>query len=560
MTRAVRDSLMLAAVAVDLAGIVYMNALRNPFAYDDFLTVVHNRALDAGGDVVAALAPAAFRPVTALSYALDRTLWGVGPFGFHLTSVLLHMVNVALLFRLALVITRRARFAFSVAAIFAVHPLATEAVGYVSARSEVLCATFFLAALLAFERALVAPHWKPALLGALFFVLALGSREVAIMLPFVLLAWDRLLLPGTPTARRRRLFYVHLPLIASMLTGGLLRVAVFFGQEHGDVAAIARYVLIQARVVWRYVGLLVWPVGQSLVHDVPDLPLAHPLTVMALSALVILGVVLVAVRRVPRVVVFGVAWFILLLLPSSVIPLIEHMAEHRTYLAMIGALFVLVTLAEVALARLVPAGRRLAIGLVTVVVVLAALGSLTVARNRIWSDPVTLWGDAATKAPGSWRARFGYGNALAMTGDCRSAIVELETAFGLHPDPGIGTNLATCLVGERRLPEARRVYERVLETDRAYVPAHYNLALIALREGDRERAHAHFVRAIAPDWRRPRWREELVPLHEKAFADPAKTLELCREILRVASETPGVRECIERNEARLRVDASRPRR
>jgi hypothetical protein len=147
-----------------------------------------------------------------------------------------------------------------------------------------------------------------------------------------------------------------------------------------------------------------------------------------------------------------------------------------------------------------------------------------------------------------------------MNGDCPAAIVELEAAFALHTDPGVATNLATCLVGERRLAEARRVYERVLETHRGYVPAHYNLALIALREGDRERAHAHFVRAIAPDWRRPRWREELMPLHERAFADPAKTLELCREILRVASETPGVHECIERNEARLRVGASRPTR
>src|SRR5687767_4318071 len=193
MTRAVRDSLMLAAVAVELALIAYLNTLRNPFVYDDLVTVVHNRALEAGVGVLAAWGPAAFRPVTALSYALDRALWGVAPLGYHVTSVLLHMVNVALLFRLCVVIARDLRFAFAVSTIFAVHPIATEAVGYVSGRSEVLCATFFLAALLAFERALVTLRPRPTLLGAVFFLLALGSREVAAMLPFVLLAWDRLL-------------------------------------------------------------------------------------------------------------------------------------------------------------------------------------------------------------------------------------------------------------------------------------------------------------------------------------------------------------------------------
>ena len=101
-----------------------------------------------------------------LSYAIDRALWGAEPFGFHLTNVLLHMLNVALLFRVAWHVADDRRssrpsdlrpaapiiVAFAGASLFAVHPLMTEAVGYISGRSEVLCATFFLGALLCARR------------------------------------------------------------------------------------------------------------------------------------------------------------------------------------------------------------------------------------------------------------------------------------------------------------------------------------------------------------------------------------------------------------------------
>src|SRR4051812_25937397 len=124
-----------------LAAVVYANALHNPFVYDDHDTVLSNRSLADLSNVRFLLVYTPFRPLVNLSYALDRFVWGIDPFGFHVTSVALHVV-ASMLFCVLLQRllrdggTRRwsGVAAFAGAALFAVHPLQTEAVGYVSGR------------------------------------------------------------------------------------------------------------------------------------------------------------------------------------------------------------------------------------------------------------------------------------------------------------------------------------------------------------------------------------------------------------------------------------------
>src|SRR4029077_9572125 len=141
------DSRALAAAvgAAVLGGLVYVNALHNPFVYDDYHTVAANASIQRLTDLRAIELHDVTRPLVNFSYAIDRALWGPRPFGFHVTNVLLHMLNVMLLFLLArrLEADRRSRsvsdtaergavVAFAVAALFAVHPMMTEAVGYIS--------------------------------------------------------------------------------------------------------------------------------------------------------------------------------------------------------------------------------------------------------------------------------------------------------------------------------------------------------------------------------------------------------------------------------------------
>ena len=219
-------------VAVLLAGLVYVNALDNPFVYDDRRLIVENRSIRPPLNLEAVVLREVARPAVNISYAIDRVLWGPSPAGFHVTNVLLHMLNVALLFEFVRRGTGRIVSAFLAAAVFAVHPMMTQAVGYISGRAEVLCTTFVLMALAAARRWMLGGRgvWLAATFG--LWVLALASKETAVMFVAVAFVYDRLVLVGTAADRRRRLLWMHMPFIGFVVFAMTVRLAVFAFLEH----------------------------------------------------------------------------------------------------------------------------------------------------------------------------------------------------------------------------------------------------------------------------------------------------------------------------------------
>jgi tetratricopeptide (TPR) repeat protein len=565
--------LLLGGLAVAMGGLAYLNALDNPFVYDDLLHVVEEPRIRDLRQVPRIVGAHVFRPVVHVSYALDYAVWGLSPVGFHLTSLLLHLTNVGLVFRLVRTATADARppgevsaeprmpvvAAFAAAGLFAVHPLLTEAVGYVSARAEVMCTTFFLLALGALRRALLTGSRGSVAAGVALAGLAFLSKESAIMLPFVLLAYDRMLLGSArPTAGAlRRARALHAGLLAAAALLGVVRAVVFLGFE-GQPPPVAwwQYLLMEAGVVWRYLGLLVWPVAQSLVHEVPEV--STPLDGGAWAAL--LGLAALAgsalwIRRRVAPVTLGLTWFLLLLVPSSsVMPLGEAMAEHRVYLASVG-FFLAVAAAGAEIAAWLRRRRWLGSSLVpgTVLGSLLVLASLaTVSRNLFWADPVRLWQDAATKAPGVWLPHYALAEQLRLRGDCEAAIPRYEEARRLRPaETLVYANLGVCLVAAGRREDAGTVFETARRLRPGDPRPLVNLGVLALEAGDPGRAQRHFLDALARDARHVPARRGLVALYEGPYADPAAALRLCREIRELAPAAAGVDECIRRNVERL---------
>src|SRR5262245_19268025 len=333
--------LNLSLLLATLAGFAYLNALHGPFVYDDRLTVIGNASLRTPTNVAELLGQSAFRPVVNFSYAFDYALWGLRPFGFHLASLVWHMLNVTLLFWVAVMATEDWRrrdparasgtsaqtVALVAASLLAVHPMMTEAVEYVSGRSEVLCGVFMAASLLASRAALASGRvtWLAAGLAA--GALAAGSKEIGLMVPFVLFVWDRLLLAPVDGPDRRRLRWLPVALMSVTAVGALVRLAVFFWVEPPNSTPLAPYLASQVRAFWRYVSLLVVPASQSLVHPIEPTTSVGPETWLGAIALVAVLALVFRARHAQPLVALGAAWFILLLLPSSVVPLAEVMAE-----------------------------------------------------------------------------------------------------------------------------------------------------------------------------------------------------------------------------------------
>ncbi len=548
------------AGAALLGGALYVNGLHNPFVYDDFRTVVDNGSIRRLGDLRALLMFDIARPLTNISFAVDYAVWGAAPFGFHLTNLLLHMLNVMLVFVTAGRVWSDARQAsgqpaaaseMTVASItallFAAHPVMTEAVGYVSSRSDLLCTAFFLVAFLAGRAWAGGGSARSGALTWLAWGAALLSKETVAFLPVVLALWMTML--GEARPGRRRWWRIGTLLLA-MVVAGVVRVVVFSRFEGATV--LAGWPVLPSSLVafWRYVLLLCAAAGQSIYHA-PHVVHSAGDTAFLTAALLSAGTLLLAwrMRRRARAAVFGVAWFVVLLAPLTVLGAVDGasaVAEHRAYLPSVGFFLAVASL----LAAAAPAVGRYRSTRILAPLALAAvvlmLSGRTLLRTFVWGDPASLWDEAVSRAPGEWLPRAVLGESLHAAGRHEEAVAAYRESLALSPTTSnTFVNLVVCLSELGREEEARAAVERfeALAPTSAFVPiARGSIAAIG---GRLQEARPEFLRALDRDPRSVMARQWLAVLAEES-ADPAEALNQCYELQRLAPGRLSIDECIAR--------------
>jgi tetratricopeptide (TPR) repeat protein len=594
----------LLAVPLLLAAAAYARVLDGEFQLDDLRAVPVGPA---AADLAAALRrlPGALvhggRPVADLTFALDRAAGGAAPRAYHATNLAIHLGAVVLAYAFTRKVLRLAGAAagtwtaLAVAGLFALHPLQSQAVSYVVQRSEALASGLYLLALLfLLDAERPGRGWRSAggLAGGLAaFALALGAKVVAVTLPaaWLLLAW---MVPGEEgrkdLASWPRRLALMAPVVAVAVVIGLGALRGLRGQASAgfDVPGLSptSYFLSQWKVVATYLRLLAWPSGQNLEWDVPVArSLADPgvaASGAALAALLVGAAALFAWSRrrqgagaaAGRVASFGVAWFFLLLAPtSSVVPLDDLLMEHRVYLASWGILAAACAGGERLLARLRwrPAAAA--------ALVVALWGTLALAlhrRNAAWETRLAMATDSVAKSPGKPRVHVNLGQALAERGDLDAAIREYRLALALagdapHNEAMILRNLSAALASQGRWDEAEAALWRAVERDPGNADVITNLAIALARKGDLDGAEGWASRALAlwPDegqalhllgivrLRRGDAPDALDPLERAVRADPEDGLR--RFNLAVAQERLGrlAEACASwRNVARLRAE------
>lgn len=483
MTRRIAARLALLAALL----VAWAPALRAPFTYDDRVEVVGNRTIRWFSELDAIAAYNTSRPVLILTYALNWALGGLDPLGYHMLSLGIHAANALLAWRLTERLLSPGRAAF-VAALWALHPMTTEAVTYVTGRSDALQATWWLLAITAWlDQRRKASTGAGALLTGVALVLALLTKELGWLLPVPLLAVDALL------ASTRR-WKEHLPWLGLVGLAVVVRLAVYGVPAPEAPRGSLTQLLTQAEVWIRYGALWILPVGQSILHDHPAS--VRPAGLAALALLLTSGALaLRAARRAPPgspAALRAFAWILAAawLLPSSALPLLETMAEHRAYL--VGYALILAAAASA------PTGPRAArpLGALAAAAILA-LGAATFARNRVWADEVALWADAAAKNPTSASAAYGHGEALRFARRFVEASAAYERAAALEPsdlDAKINLGIARAEAGD--VDAARALWTEVLRAEPRRCAAHNNLAGLAFRAGRLEEAVSAYTSAL----------------------------------------------------------------
>jgi tetratricopeptide (TPR) repeat protein len=438
-----------------------------------------------------------YRPATTLSFLVNYRLFGLEPFWWRLASLLLHAASVLLLFRLAAWLFEDERAGFVAALLFAVHPAAVEAVAFVTARNNLLCAAGLLAAPLALRR-----RRAPAVAGALLlFALALLSKEPAVVLPpfllgLALIARDPQLRATPPVLA---LFFGVLAAYLGLRTLVLGTVAP--GLAPDGLAARAGLVVGS---LFESLRILLLPLHLNASYAPGAVAFSWPKLAAALAALGGLAWGALA-RRSPAPVRAGSLWLLLSLLPiANLVPIPSApVAERYLYVPALG-LAVLGAAGWRALA-----GRWGRAATVLAALLLAALGVRAAVRTTAWFDDRRLFESMVASDPGNASAHYNLGTLRAGSGDLAGAIGAWEAAVAANPrHAGAHNNLGNAYAMTGRTGLARAHYETVRSLDPGEAMPLYNLARIAEMEGrpaEAARLYAEYARADGASADPRRW-------------------------------------------------------
>lgn len=473
-----------------------------------------------------------FMPVTWVSYTLDRSLWDLHAPGYHLTSLLLHVLAAVALFALGRKILAHALGAdppghgavdvgaAAAALVFAVHPLRVEAVAWVSARSTVLGGLLLILTVLTYVtgcergRAIggVPAGWLAGSLG--LFIASLLARESGLVLPGVLLVLDIYPLRRIgseavgwwgPTTRRA---WAEKAVFAAI---GALAVPMGFlarAEDFGDVQhagwdppiALAWAVYSVGFYLWKSVGIGTL----SPIYPMParDAPMLLAVLLSALATIAISGILVAKRRRWPGVLAAWVTYLILLGPMSGILPFgrLRGVADRYTYVACIaGALVVGGAVAMAWRAWLAGRLRRLRMALLAGVLVAGLVGWSAVSwrQAEVWHDGVALWTRAVSVMPDSPLVRSNLGTALVGRREFAAAVVQYRQAAREWPTvPGVFQNLGRALAADAQYAEAEEPLRRVVELRPEWAQAHLDLGTVLYNLGKMNEAVAAFTRAV----------------------------------------------------------------
>ena len=450
------------------------------------------------------------RPVHLASLLLDATVWGRNPFGYHLTSILLHAANVVLVWLVVRALldgpatgprATHPLVPIVAALFFAVHPVVTEAVCEPTFREDLLAATFTLGAVV-----LAARHVPQqgadvgrGLACAASCLLAVASKESGVAAPFVLAAWWWL------EARRGRAAAPDAGFWRLAIGGGLLAVVAFLAarfllepspsrifesRPEYPGGSLGEALQLQPRILAFYAQLVVCPVNLCADyggHSIRHLPLGPAVVILAVLA-VAGGIAAWRDRRVG----FGLALLLLPLLPvSNLVPIYRAAADRYLYLPLAGVACILACGLDSPWVR--ARERRQQAALLVSLAAVAVLGYGCLGRQRVWRSQLDLWADTHARNPGSFNGANGLAMALREAGRADEAVEMARRAVNLSSgkrgDAWMTLALACDAAG--RTADADEAAAKALDLDPRLADPDARVAALAM-----EREEADAVKAI----------------------------------------------------------------
>ncbi len=467
-----------------------------------------------------------YQPLSWLTLGADYVLWGMDPFGYHLTNLILHAANAALFYFLSLRLlsltmsnsTLQDSLAVQVAAgfaalIFAIHPLRVESVAWVTERRDVLAAFFFLSTIICYLRASAAPETSQSRLRWLVasfvvYVFCLLSKAIGVIVPIVLLlidAYPLRRLKGLRGPAARRVWCEKVPFVLLAIIFGFIAIlaqqesqALKPFEQYGIAPRLAQMLFGTAFYVWK----TIIPLRLSPLYQLPEgLQLWHwPVTLTGVIIVAVTAGLLVLRQRWPAGLAIWV-YYLVLLAPVSGIAQsgVQIAADRYTYLSCMGW-------AILAGAGLLYAWRfwftgkfRFRSVVLTngfAIIGLLILATLTWRQVKVWHDSETLWRHVIAIEPKASVAHNNLGTVLYRRGELEEAVGYYRRALEIRSDAIAYNNLGNALAKQGRMAEAVQSYLSAIKLKPDFADVYFNLGNLFGQQGKLEEAAHQYRQAV----------------------------------------------------------------
>lgn len=495
-----RRTIIILIVAIGL--VCYLNALGGDFIWDDVNLISNNPLIknfnNLGKIFTSELLFKSdyYRPLQTLTYLFDYHVYKFAPWGYHLTNIIIHILNASLVFFVFENITKNLLVSLTCSLLFIAAPFHTEAVTYISGRSDLLFGLFVLSALLFYIK-------ERYIITLLFFILCLLSREQAIIFPLILILYDLCFKRYV----RAKVKYYTLFLIFDILYI-VLRLTIFnftsrplFFRKNFFSLEIDFFprILTFLKSIIIYLKIMIMPINLHMERRMDAVKsVSDPYVIAFLIILFIFVYLFTKYRGRRELVLFGLLWFFIMLLPQSslIFPLI--LAEHFLYLPCIGIFLI----SGILLESIWQQRRKFAF--VILVSWTLFYSSLSIIQNFNWTNTLTFFRWTLKFSPFSYNAHYCLGNYYADNGLFSSAINEYEKVMeiiGENKDkiwllPVMHHNIGTMLSRKGLLGEAEKEYKKSIELDPKLIDAYNDLGCLYMRREEYKRAEDIFNNAL----------------------------------------------------------------
>lgn len=560
---------------------MYLNTLHHQFVFDDFRVIVNNSFIKDWkyfpalftGDYFRISGELSYRPLVTVSYFIDYALWHLNPFGFHLTNLFIHALNVFLVYSLLSQITKDRKLAGISSLFFGVHPLLTEAVNSVGFREDLLCAIFFLLSVFFYRMLYTSQHkifcYSLALLSYLFSLL---SKEMAISLPLIIFTTDLLFPPsktGTvyphatlppsrgwkpgnlfiPSSRDRRGLgdggAERLPVVPLktcilryypgflIMSGIYILLRLVFLKNPSEYVpypgnSLVTNILTMAKVIASYIKQMFFPVVLNAdYHVIRETSLISPSFLIAVTLLICVAAIFLRLSGRQKEITFSILWTFIMLIPvMNIMPIGNIMAERYLYIPLVGfCVFLGICIKK--LHASYPLVSNL-VARVCIAAILIFYFTCTVKRNRIWTDERTLWRHTVNNTSCSFNAHNNLGKEYFQQGLIDKAIGEYTIALSKASEVqyAYGTahyNLGIAYDGKGMYDDAISEYKNALRGDPQNSDAHNNLGVAFFKNGKPDPAIEELNMAILLDPNNPVYHQNLAKIYDEInLPDKAK--------------------------------------